>query len=140
MAQRTTLAARTTGALTGASVNYAADLDMDLTENGEVTVECTGTLGNATTLVLAFHTGPAANPVGVMTNGIALLSESDAGAGPWVRVVTVRTNQQYFRASVECTGAGDGTGSDAVINYHYSPREATHIVTSLQGAPVINHA
>ena len=140
MAQRTVAAARTTLALTGTAVNYCDDLDMDLTENSEVTVECTGTLGNCTTLVLAFHTGPAATPVGVMTDGIILLSEADAGAGPWTRTVTVRTNQQYFRASVEATGAGDGTASDAVVNYYYAPVAGTHVVTSLQGAPVINHA
>jgi hypothetical protein len=118
MAQRVIVAGRTTGVLTGTSVNYGADLDMNLTADGCVTVHCTGTKGNCDALVLQGASGPAATPTGLMKTDL----ETNAEAGPWVRAITFRTNERYFRAAVECTGAGDGTGSDAVINYSYIPK------------------
>jgi len=140
MATRTTLAARTTAVLTGgATVDYAADLDMNLTEDGEVTVEVTPTIGGLVSLTLTLHSGDAATPTGPMTNGGAALSMDLATLTTVMVSTTVRTNQRYFRAAV--TGAGGAAaGSDAVINYYYRPRAGALVMTSLQGAPTINHS
>jgi len=125
MATRTTVAARTTAALTGGGAeDYAADLDMNNTLDGWVTVEVTGTTALLDSITLAFHAGPAATPTGTISNGAAAMTETIAAA-TWTRVVSFKVNARYFRVSVTGVGAGGPVGSDAVINYYYQPNAMT---------------
>jgi len=130
MATRTTLAARTTAILTGSgTADYAADLDMNLTLDNEVTVEITATKGSLTNIITGFHAGAAATPTGTIGTGAAILTETLTDA-TWTRVVTLRVHERYFRVSV--TGTGTNTSSDAVINYYYQPATpATQVVNGV---------
>jgi len=129
MASRTTVAARTTAVLTGSgTADYAADLDMNSTLDGTVTVEITGTKGSLTDIIIGFHAGPAATPTNVVGTGAAVLTETITDAS-WTRVVTLKCHERYFRVSV--TGTGTNTGSDAVINYYYQPKSGAQS-TSIQ--------
>lgn len=149
MATRATLAARTTAALTGGgTADYGADLDMNLSEDSFVTVEVTPTVALLDTIHLSLHCGPAATPVGTIGDGIAPLYYSlPTGV---MHSVTVKCCARYFRAAVTGTGAGGPVGSDAVVNYYYSPKASTHttatqVTTNVDGMPqlaagVISHA
>ena len=89
MATRTVLAARTTAVLTGGgTADYAADLDMNLTEDGWVTVEILPTLDTLVSITLTLHAGPAATPTGVMTDGTAQISQDLAALTGVQRTVT----------------------------------------------------
>jgi len=135
MASRTTLAARTTALLTGnGTVDYAADLDMNLTLDGWVTVGITGTKGSLTNIITGFYAGAAANPTQPIGTGSAILTETLTDA-TWTRSITLRTNHRYFRVSVAGTGADPAT-SDAVINYYYQPNTITGAVK--QGVNVLS--
>jgi hypothetical protein len=124
MATATTLAARTTAQLTGnGTADYASDLDMNLTLDGEVTVEITGTKGSLTNIITSYHAGPSASPTGVIASGTAVQTETITDAS-WTRVVTLPVRARYFRVAVTGTGA-DPSSSDAVINYYYSANAIT---------------
>ena len=124
MASRTTLAARTTGVLSGGgATDYATTLDMNNTLDGWVTVEVTGTLGNLTNIILDCRAGSTNTPVGKLGNGNAVMTETITDAN-WIRVISWKVNARYFRVSVTGTGA-DPTDSDAVINYYYQPNAMT---------------
>ena len=150
MATRSTLAARTTGVLTGGGTpDYGADLDMNLTEDGWVTVEIVPTLDTLVSITLTMHCGPAATPVGIMTDGTAQISHDLAAHTGVMCSFSIKCCARYFRAAI--TGAGGAPGaSDAIINYYYSPKASTHttatqVTTNVDGMPqvaagVISHA
>ena len=139
MATRTNVEARATGALTGGGTpDYCADLDMNLTEDGWVTVEVTPTVNLLDTIHLSLHCGPAATPTGTMGNGVAPLNYSlPTGV---MHSVSVRCNQRYFRAAVTGTGAGGPVGSDAIVDYYYSPKAAASSTSLVDGGFDIDHA
>ena len=139
MATRTTLAARTTAALTGGGApDYCDDLDMNLTADGWVTVSVTPTVALLDTIHLSLHCGPAATPVGTMGDGIAPLNYSLPDGV--LHSVSVKCNDRYFRAAVTGTGAGGPVGSDAIVDYHYAPRDADSYGTLVDGGISISKA
>ena len=149
MATRTLLVGRASAALTGGGTpDYGADLDMNLTEDGWVTVEVTPTVAVLDTIHLSLHCGPAATPAGTVGDGIAPLYYSLPTAV--MHSVSFRCNQRYFRVAVTGTGVGGPVGSDAVINYYYSPTASTHttatqVTTNVDGMPqlaagVVSHS
>jgi len=139
MATRTVLAARTTAVLTGGGTpDYCADLDMNLTEDSWVTVEILPTLDTLVSITLTTHAGPAATPAGIMTNGTAQITHDLAAHTGVLVSVAFKCNQRYFRAAV--TGAGGAAGaSDAVVNYYYNPKAATHTESIVDGVKTLAH-
>jgi hypothetical protein len=141
MANPTAVAARTTAILTGGGTpDYAADLDMSLTEDGVVTVEVTPTIGGLVSITLSLHAGQAATPTeAVLDETLTAISADLAAATGTTLSTTIRTKQNYFRAAI--TGAGGAAaGSDCVINYYYEPAAAASSTSLVDGGFDIDHA
>ena len=123
MANPTTVNARTTAVLTGGgTTDYAADLDMNLTADGWVTVTVTPTLGSLVSITLTTHAGAAATPTGPMlTDAMVPVSRDMVAETGLACTFSVQCKQRYFRVGI--TGAGgSASGSDCVIDYLYEPK------------------
>jgi len=140
MASRTVVNARTTAQLSGGgATDYGSDLDMNLTEDGWVTVEATPTIGGLVSITLSTHAGAGATPTGPMlTDALVPVSRDMVAETGLTCTFSVKVNQRYFRVGV--TGAGGAAaGSDCVINYYYQPKAGAYTQSLEDGVPHLNH-
>ena len=139
MATITTVPARTTASLTGgATVDYGADLDMNLTADGWVTVEIVPTIGGLVSITLATYAGPAATPTGIMLTDAMVPNARDMVAETGLTCTfSVHCNSRYFRAGIAGAG-GAAAGSDAVINYYYQTKASVLVGTAATAGTLVD--
>lgn len=143
MANPTTVNARTTAVLTGGgTTDYGADLDMELTADGWVTVTATPTIGGLVSITLSTHAGAAATPTSLMlTDALVPVSRDMVAETGVACTFSVHCKQRYFRVGV--TGAGgSAAGSDCVIDYLYEPKADqltadACAITLIDGVPTV---